>query len=358
MTLELTPTLLHALRARAEDHGFVGLGAVSLDDPRFAPSHARLDEFLDAGLQGEMAFLERTRALRKAPAGMLAGARTLLVGLVPYRGESGPIARYAQAADYHTLVHRRLTGLAADLADRMPGVESLVCVDTKPVLERSAAALAGLGFIGKHGCLIAPGLGSYVLIGGLLITARWSTPADPPSGRTVPEPWQACGTCRACLDACPTDAFDGPGRLDPRRCISYLTIEHRGEIAAPLADRMGQRIAGCDVCQEVCPYNRSEARDARIPQQAWLTPPPGRAREPELARLAVVGNNQHRGFVKHTALNRIPRRSLRRNALLAIGNGSGPLSPEERRACETARDDPDPQVAAAAARALGRRGDG
>lgn len=355
VTARLTPPVLERLRDAARERGVMELGAVSLDDPRFSSSHARLDEFLDAGQHGEMEFLARTRALRKAPEGMLPGARSLLVGLVPYRGRSGPIARYAQAADYHTLLHNRLAGLRADLEAALPGVESLIFVDTKPVLERTAAALAGLGFIGKHGCLIAPGLGSYVLIGGLLTTAPWSAAETPVEGTA---PWDACGSCQACLDACPTAAFDGPGRLDPRRCISYLTIEHRGAIAEALASRMGERIAGCDVCQEVCPYNRSEARGARVPESAWLADPPGRAREPDLIRLAGIGNAQHRAFVKHTALNRIPRRALRRNALLAIGNGDGPLSAPEREACDRAREDGDAQVRAAAERALRRRGDG
>jgi epoxyqueuosine reductase len=158
-----------------------------------------------------------------------------------------------------------------------------------------------------------------------------------------------------CLDHCPTEAFDAPGKLDPRRCISYLTIEHRGPIPDALASRMGQRIAGCDVCQEVCPYNRSSTRDDRVPASAWLEPPPGHARVPDLARLANVGNNQHRQFVKQTALNRIPRAALRRNAILALGNGDGPASEAEAEALRVAMADPAPELAQLARWAAARR---
>lgn len=350
--MELSPALLRELAAVAHDLGLLRLGAVRLDHPGFAPARARLDEHLDAGHHGEMEFMARTRAVRKDPAQMLEGARTVLVAAVPYRGEAGPIARYAQSSDYHTIVHRRLEQLAEHLEPRLPGVRTLVCVDTKPLLERAAAALAGLGFLGKHGCLIVPGLGSTVLLGALLCTAELTGPDAVPDPAAVR--WDACGQCTRCLDACPTRAFVQPGQLDPRRCISYLTIEHRGPVEPALADAMGERIAGCDVCQEVCPYNAGPEREARVPALAWIEPPPGRDRSPDLVELANVRSGRYRSFVKHTALRRIPRRSMRRNALLALGNRSGPPTPEERRAAEDALDDDDPQVRAAAARLLSR----
>ncbi|NVB37360.1 tRNA epoxyqueuosine(34) reductase QueG [Pseudenhygromyxa sp. WMMC2535] len=352
----LDEAALAALAAEAErDLGLLRLGAVDLEHPGFAPARAALERYLERGFEGEMGFMRRTAAVRKDPAQMLPGARSALVAVVPYAGEAGPIARYAQSADYHTELHRRLEALAARLATRLPGVSSLICVDTKPLLERSAAVLAGLGFLGKNGCLIVPGLGSYVLIGALLTTAIWAGPDLADSHATHGQPWSACGSCRLCLDACPTQAFDAPGDLDPRRCVAYLTIEHRGTIPEALAAAMGERVAGCDLCQEVCPYNRSETRPARVPANAWLPPPPGRPRTPELPRLAVIGNNQHRQFVKQTALNRIPRRALRRNALLAMGNGRGPLSAEASAALERAVEDPDPELAALARRARARR---
>ena len=349
------------LGATAEHLGLLRLGAVDLGHPGFAPARDALDAYLERDAEGEMAFMRRTALVRANPSAMLPGARSALVALVPYTGEAGPVARYAQWADYHTEVHRRLERLAEAVRARCPESppETLICVDTKPVLERAVAVLAGLGFLGKHGCLINPGLGSYVLIATLLTTARWvgrdRAPAEQVSGQR--SPWDACGSCRACLDACPTDAFDGPGILDPRRCISYLTIEHRGPIPERLASRMGERVAGCDVCQEVCPYNRSHTREQRIPLTAWLPPPPGPARTPDLARLANVGNNQHRQFVKHTALNRIPRKALRRNAIIALGNGQGPLTAAEAEALAEAAVDPSPDLAALARRSAARRGE-
>ena len=360
MSVTLDDEDLEVLGPVAERLGLLRLGAVGLDHPGFAPARAALQRYLDDGAEGEMAFMRRTAAVRADPSQMLPGARSALVALVPYAGEPGPVARYAQWADYHTELHRRLERLAEALHERRPGVATLICVDTKPVLERSVATLAGLGFLGKNGCLIHPGLGSYVLISVLLTTARWAGRDHVWGGAAslLPgsHPWDACGSCRACLDACPTGAFDGPGQLDPRRCISYLTIEHRGPIAEPLADRLGERVAGCDVCQEVCPYNASQTRAARIPDAARLPPPPGPARDPSPARLAVIGNNQHRQLVKHTPLNRIPRRSLRRNAILALGNGTGPLGEAEAAALRTAAADPAPDLAALARRAAARRG--
>jgi epoxyqueuosine reductase len=349
----LDAALLARVAARAREVGLLRLGAVRLDHPGFAPARAALERFHEAGKEGEMAFMTRTRALRQHPEDMLPDARSMLLALVPYDGEPGPIARYARATDYHTIMHERLKTVAATLARALPGVETLICVDTKPVQERAAAMLAGLGFIGKSGCLIAPGLGSYVLIGGLLTTAIWSGPDAPVALDSAP--WDACGQCTRCLEACPTQAFDRPGELDPRRCVSYLTIEHRGPVPDALADKLGARVAGCDVCQEVCPYNKGSSRARNTPDVAWLPAPPGPPRVPDLLRLATIGNSQHRAFVKHTALRRIPRRHLRRNALLALANVKGPLDEAARAHIERCLDDKDPQIAAAAARVLRRR---
>ncbi|PRP90159.1 Epoxyqueuosine reductase [Enhygromyxa salina] len=350
---------LAALTERAEALGLLRLGAVNLDHSGFEPARAALAEYLDRGAEGEMAFMSRTRAVRMDPGQMLDGARSALVAVVPYEGEAGPIARYAQWVDYHFELHRRFAELSEALRERVPKVESLACVDTKPVLERAVAVLAGLGFLGKNGCLIVPGLGSYVLIGVLLTTARFVGRDRAPehaSAQATGGPWDVCGSCRLCLDHCPTEAFEAPGKLEPRRCIAYLTIEHRGPIPESLAPHMGQRVAGCDVCQEVCPYNRSSTRAQRIPLVARLEQPPGRARTPDLPRLANIGSNQYRQFVKHTALNRIPRRALRRNAILAIGNGEQAVSEAEREALARAARDPSPELAALAHWAARRRG--
>jgi epoxyqueuosine reductase len=346
----LTPALLAELAAHAESLGLMRLGAVDLDHPGFEPARAALDRFLDAGKDGDMDFLRRTRDVRRDPAQMLPGMRTLLVAAVPYTGDSGPVARYARTRDYHTVVHQRLIALERRLLERLPGVGTLICVDTKPVLERSAAALAGLGFIGKHGCVIVPGLGSYVLLGELACTAVLE---DRSSVAPTGAPWDACGACTRCLDACPTAAFDGPGDLDPRRCISYLTIEHRGQIPEPLAQRLGERIAGCDVCQEVCPYNASAARDRRVPAVAWIDPAPRTG--PDVTGMAAISPSQYRAYVRHMALRRIPRRHMRQTALLVLGNRSGPPDPRELRAIALGLLDREPLIVAAATRAAARR---
>jgi epoxyqueuosine reductase len=358
----VAPTLddndLAELAGVAESLGLLRLGAVDLGHPGFARARAALADYLARDAAGEMQFIPRTAQIRMDPTRMFPAARSALVAVVPHGGESGPIARYAQSFDYHTEVHRRLERLREAVERRWPEIETLICVDTKPVLERSIALLSGLGFLGKNGCLIVPGLGSYLVIGVLLTSAEWVGRDRAPASLAEPDsaPWDACGGCRACLDHCPTDAFDEPGKLDPRRCISYLTIEHRGPIAESLAIRMGPRIAGCDVCQEVCPYNRSGVRDERIPPAARIGPPPGRPRVVDLPALAIVGNNQHRQFVKNTALNRIPRRALQRNAILAIANLPGPASAEEQLALEIAARDPTPEIAELARWAARRRG--
>jgi epoxyqueuosine reductase len=358
VSAKLDDTDLAELAGVAESLGLLRLGAVDLGHPGFARARAALADYLAREAAGEMLFIPRTAELRMDPTLMFPAGRSALVAVVPHGGESGPIARYAQSADYHTEVHRRLERLREAVEARVPGIETLICVDTKPVLERSVAVLAGLGFLGKNGCLIVPGLGSYLLIGVLLISAKWLGRDRAPASLSEPEsaPWDACGSCRACLEHCPTDAFDEPGKLDPRRCISYLTIEHRGPIPEALATRMGPRLAGCDVCQEVCPYNRSGGRDERIPAGARLGPPPGRPRVVDLPSLVNLGNNQHRQFVKHTALNRIPRRSFRRNAILAIANSPGPATRDEQRALELAASDPAPELAELARWAARRRG--
>jgi epoxyqueuosine reductase len=348
--LALTPELLADLAAHAESVGLLRLGAVDLRHPGFALAGAALDRFLSAGKAGEMDFLTRSRDTRVDPTLMLPGARTVLVAAVPYTGDAGPVARYARTRDYHTIIHQRLIAVERRLHELLPGVATLICVDTKPILERTAAALAGLGFIGKHGCVIIPGLGSYVLLGEILCTAQYLGPttALPPTA-----PWDACGSCTRCLDACPTSAFDRPGELDPRRCISYLTIEHRGPIADALADRMGERVAGCDVCQEVCPYNASATRDSRVPPVAWIDPAPRPLADVE--GLAAISPSQYRAQTRHLAVRRIPRRHMRRNALIALGNRQGPPNPRELHALALALLDKEPQIVAAARRAAMRR---
>lgn len=354
MSVQLDQSALDRIAKAAAEHGLLELGAVRLDHPGFEPAREALERFVTAGFHGEMQFMERTLEVRSDPAAMLEGARSVLVAAVPYRGGPGSLARYARTADYHAQMYARLEHVVEALRAERPTASSLICVDTKPLMERAAAALAGLGFVGKHGCVIVPGLGSYVLLGAVLTDAVF-TGADAVTDLSKAT-WDACGSCRRCLEACPTDAFVAPGELDARRCISYLTIEHRGPIADDLADRMGEWVAGCDVCQEVCPYNASRKREARVDDEVWLSDPPGGVREVDLATIAGLGSSRYRVFVKGTALRRIPRRALRRNAVLALGNRSGPLDASEEAVLARALDDDDPQISAAAKRAVTRRG--
>jgi epoxyqueuosine reductase len=357
----LDAATLAELARVAADAGLLRLGIVRLDHAGFAASRDALDRYLADGREGEMEFVRRSADVRKDPSLMLEGARSMLVAIVPYRSEptndGATIARYARASDYHTVVHERLEVLEAALAKLVPEARVLICVDTKPVFERAAAALAGLGFIGKHGCVIVPGLGSWFVLGAMLTTAQWRGPDaigedEAPLASTR---WQACGSCTRCLDACPTDAFIGPGELDPRRCISYLTIEHRGAIDEPLATEIGARMFGCDVCQEVCPYNAAPDREARIPDAAWLPAPKGPFRSTDPWKLVDIGSATYRAWAKHTPVRRVPRRSMRRNALLVLGNETSALTSDERDRVAALAGDPEPQIAAASRRLLRRR---
>ncbi len=340
----LRPADLDDLRAVAEAVGVLRLGAASLSDPRLRAAAEAFDRFLDEGRHGTMAFLARSRPARRDVDLVLPGARSALVGVVPYDGRPDPVARYAQHADYHTVLHERFGAVVDRLRARVPGVEARVCVDTKPVMERALAAVAGVGRLGKSGMLIVPGLGTYVVIGVVLTTAPWEERSG--SNEEPRDAFAVCGRCTACLDACPTGAFDGPGRLDARRCIAYLTIEHRGVVDPGLAGRVGARVAGCDVCQGVCPHNRGPDRVERIPAHAKLPPPAGGPRlvgSPEaLEALARVGSARYRRFVRGTALRRIPRASLRRNALLALAamDGAGERFARTAEAVAAETDDP------------------
>jgi len=298
--------LAESVKARALALGF---DAVAIG-PAGPPEHGRaLARWLEAGHAAGMHYLERRLEERLDPGRVLPGvASVVAVALNYYQGESAdaswaPVARYAWGRDYHDVIAPRLEELGAHLA-RACGAVSRGYVDTGPVLERDLAARAGLGWIGKNTMLLRPGLGSWFFIGVLLTTAELAH--DEP----LPD---RCGSCRACLDACPTEAFAGPYVLDARRCISYLTIEHRGEIEAALGALMGEWQFGCDLCQSACPWNR-KAPVTREPALAPSSPYPG-AR----AMLEMTDEELRRRFAG-TALLRPKPAGLRRNAAIALAN--------------------------------------
>jgi epoxyqueuosine reductase len=229
----------------------------------------------------------------------------------------GRIARYARGEDYHLVLRDRLVALADRISAELGRpVVSRPCVDTAPVLEREWAERGGLGFVAKNTMVIAPGLGSYVVLGELLLDVELPTtaPAEPTKPR--------CGSCRSCLDACPTQAFANAYVLDARKCISYLTIEHAGVIPRELRRAIGTWIFGCDVCQEVCPFNAGTGE----PEDPQLRPRSVDHALPDLVALAYINTNQMRQFVRRTALRRTPRASLLRNVAVALGNTGDPAA--------------------------------
>lgn len=276
------------------------------------PIRPDADQFLDwvsRGLAGRMAYLTDHRAdIRTDPRKVMPSARSIIcVGRVYDTGGSGPIARYARDTDYHETLRHDLERLAAAMKPQFGPFEHRVCVDTAPLLERSYARSAGLGWIGRNTCLINQALGSYVFLGELLVSLDLSALAAQPAP-------DRCGTCTRCIDACPTNALVPGGlrtELDSTRCISYLTIELKGEIPEELRPGMGTLAFGCDICQEVCPWNRN----------ASGTEP--RALD-DLETLALLTPEQFRAKFRNTPVWRTKYRGLLRNVAVALGNTGDP----------------------------------
>jgi epoxyqueuosine reductase len=276
---------------------------------------ARYSDWVARGMAGAMGYLTDYRAERRMdPRSLLASARSILcVGKVyngpePYTNdfsdiERGWISRYAWGDDYHGLMRERLERVAAGLRERVAGVEYKVCVDTAPLLERSYAQLAGLGWIGKNTCLIDERAGSWFFLGELLLSIELE--GDAPVE-------ERCGSCTACIDACPTQALE-PGWLDARRCISYLTIELRGSIPEEFRPALGQHIFGCDICQDVCPWNRR----APVTGESRFT---SRRYGPPLERLAALTEAEFRRLFRDTPISRTRYSGFLRNVANAIGN--------------------------------------
>jgi len=303
----------------ARELGFARAAIVPIESPR---RHDLYTSWLARGHGGEMAYLaspEHVEA-RADLRTLLSSARALIVVALAYGKDDpvpadrllrGRIARYARGVDYHLVLRDRLVLLADRLAAELGRpVASRPCIDSAPVLEREWAERGGLGFVAKNTMLIAPGVGSYVVLGELLVDAELTPTA--PEAPAKPR----CGSCRSCLDACPTHAFIDAYLLDARRCISYLTIEHQGVIPRELRAAIGTWVFGCDICQEVCPFNAGTGE----PPEPLLTARSVEHAVPDLIALAAKGANQLRQFVRRTALRRVSREVLLRNIAVALGN--------------------------------------
>jgi epoxyqueuosine reductase len=327
----------------------LGFDAVGFARAELGPEvRERLAAFVRAGMHGEMGWMAERLAQRSDPRALWPEAASVIALALNYGPESDPLATlearergtisvYARNRDYHDVMKPRLKALARFLVARWPEAQVKVFVDTAPVAEKPLAQAAGLGWIGKHTNLVARGHGSWLFLGEVFTTLELG--ADEAGT-------DHCGACTRCLAACPTDAFPAPYRLDARRCISYLTIEHRGPIPHELRPRMGNRIYGCDDCLAVCPWNKF-ARAASEPKL--------QAREeldaPRLAELAALDDAGFRAMFAGSPIKRIGRNRFVRNVCIALGNSGEPAL---RGALAPLCDDADEVVAEAARWALER----
>jgi epoxyqueuosine reductase len=308
------------VKAQARELGFDLCGISPVDD---FPELATLREWLDRGYAGEMAWMGRTADRRRDVRAVLPSARSVIVtGTLyntarPYSAElpadAARISRYAWGDDYHDILKPRLDALVAWMRTAHPEpFEALTYADTGPVQERVYAQYAGLGWIGKNTCLINPELGSWLFLG----VAITSLDLEPDT-----QGLEQCGTCTRCLEACPTDALVEPGLLDSTRCLSYLTIELRGEIPEAMRPELGTHVYGCDICQEVCPYNRP----APVSQDpAWQ--PRAALDGVTLADLWNRSDAELRRTLKGTPMTRAKLSGVRRNTAVALGNAGGTAS--------------------------------
>lgn len=316
------------------------------------PSAHRLEPWLAAGRHGTMHWLARRPAERADPRLRLHWARSALLVALHYRtgdpcppAAARPISRYAWGTDYHRVMRAMLRQLAAQLHAQLPELRSYWFVDTSPVLERAAAGAAGIGWLGKNTMLIHEREGSFLFLGGLLLSVELP-PDRPAPGR--------CGRCTRCLQACPTRAFLAPYLLDARRCISYLTIELRGPIPRELRPLMGTLVFGCDICQEVCPWNQRAWRREAVVHGGPFAARPGLVvcDRALLEELLLQDEERFRARFRASPIRRARRAGLARNAAVALGNlGDAAAVPALVRA---ARTDPEALVRGHACWALGR----
>ncbi|MGV3649874.1 MAG: tRNA epoxyqueuosine(34) reductase QueG [Devosia sp.] len=337
--------LVSELRARALALGFEAFGIASVDARPDLPE--KLAQALAAGWHGEMDWMEETAERRGAPRALWSEARSIIMLGLNYGPDSDPMAllahkergvisAYARNRDYHDIIKGRLKEIAGLLA-RRSGANVKVFVDTAPLMEKPLAEAAGLGWQGKHTVLVSRQFGSWLFLGAILTDA--ALPADAPHA-------ESCGSCRRCLDICPTNAFPAPFQLDARRCLAYLNIEHKGPIPREFRVAMGNRVYGCDDCLAVCPWNKF----AKATAEAGLA-----AREaleaPALIELLALDDAGFRALFAASPIKRIGHARFLRNVLIAAGN-SGEMGLVDAVAARLA--DPAPLIRGAAIWALGR----
>ncbi|WP_422056662.1 tRNA epoxyqueuosine(34) reductase QueG [Sphingomonas sp.] len=336
------------IREKAAELGFAACGYASADAAPLAGK--RLREWLEQGRHGDMIWMEERAHHRESPAGLWPEVRSVIALGMSYapaldplalagEGDRGRISVYAQGADYHDVVKKALKALGRWLAQEA-GCDLKVFVDTAPVMEKPLAEAAGLGWQGKHTNLVSRSHGSWLFLGAIYTTLDLAPDAP---GR------DRCGSCDACQRACPTDAFPAPYTLDARRCISYLTIEHKGPIPEEFRAGIGNRIYGCDDCLAVCPWNKfaaAAARNIAFAPRAELT-------APELADLLALDDVGFREVFSGSPIKRIGRDRMVRNCLIAAGNSGDPAL---RPAVAALVTDPDPVVSEAAGWALRKLG--
>jgi epoxyqueuosine reductase len=339
--------LAERLQGKARDLGFAACGIASA-----APDTVRaerLEQWLGEGHHGTMEWMESRLEHRRSPQGLWPEAKSVIALGMSYAPSSDPMALadarsharisvYAQGKDYHAVIKQRLKALARWIVAEEPGAEVKVFVDTAPVMEKPLGEAAGIGWQGKHTNLVSPDHGSWLFLGAIYTTLELP-PSDPHRDQ--------CGSCRACLDSCPTNAFPNAYQIDARRCISYLTIEHKGPIPEEFREALGNRIYGCDDCLAVCPWNKfaEQAHAARefLPRAELVAP--------RLAELLALDDAAFRALFSGSPIKRVGRDRFVRNCLYAAGNSGDAGLAEQVRALSR---DPDPAVADAARWAIVR----